>query len=316
MLTAEQMAQELYEGIQRASRYSPRSQQAAKFRVGVSDLGFCSERTRRMIDQQVPEDTDVLSAFIGTAVGDYIETNVIPSVWPDAIIQSTIQVDLEGEQNTYTLEGHPDVVIPAWGVVDLKTDYGLGTVERSGPSQQQQFQRHCYALGAWKGGLLGDLALEDVMVANAWIDRAAIDKRCHVHAEPFNPDYVRGAAEWLDEVVYAYTHEEEAKKEPPRDMCRVICGFFRECREFDTDVEGLIRDEQVVTAAQMYREGLDMEKAGKRLKDQAKTHLEGISGSTGEFTIRWTHVNEAVVPERTRAGYDKLEVKPLGKPKR
>lgn len=311
----ERIGKDLYAAIQHASNYSARAQQARKFRVGVSDIGFCSERTRRMLDQQVPEDTDALTAWIGTALGDYAEQAAM-TVWPNAIRQGSVRVELRGEERIYVVEGHPDLVVPEEAlVIDVKTDYGLGTVERSGPNQQQQFQRHCYAKGAWEAGMFGDVALEDVRVANVWIDRAGIDKRLHVQMEQFNPDYVRGAAEWLDEVVYAHLHEEEARKEPPREMCAVVCGFFGVCRAYDTDVEGLIREPETVAAAKMYREGLDMERSAKRLKDQARQHLVGVRGSTGEFAIRWTHVNESEIPARTRSAYEKLEVKPLPKPK-
>lgn len=308
----QQIADELYAAIQAASSRSDRSLQSAEFQAGVSDLGFCSERTRRMIDHQVPEESDLLTAWIGTALGDHAE-RAAESAWPHAIRQARVAVRLDGEQRSYVLTGHPDLLVDN-KVIDIKTDYGLSTVERSGPSLQQQFQRHCYAKGAYAAGLLTG-PLEEVQVANAWIDRAAIDKRIHVQMEPYDEAYVEQAGAWLDDVVYAYLNGEEARKEPPREMCAVVCGFFKVCRAYDTDVEGLLTDPSVVASAAMYREGLDLEKAGKRLKDQAKVHLEGIRGSTGEYLIRWTHINESVVPESTRRGYDKLEVKPLPKPK-
>jgi len=307
------IAETIYQAIQDFSNYSARSLQAKEFRVGVSDLGFCSERVRRMIDQQVPEDTDVLAAFIGTALGDYVEQAAMKA-WPHAIRQSEVSIQLQGDRAAYTLTGHPDLVLGPEGIViDAKSDYGLSTVRRTGPSLQQQFQRHCYGKAAWLAGMFGDIPLEEVRVANVWIDRAAIDKELHVQMEPFNEDYVTQAGFWLDDVVYAYTQGEEARKEPPRDMCAVICGFYKVCRAYDTDVEGLITDKDTLTHIEMYREGLDLEKQGRKLKDNAKQHLAGVSGSTGEFLVRWTHINESVVPETTRSGYDKLEVRKIPK---
>jgi hypothetical protein len=318
------LAVELYAAIQHASNFSERSLQAKEFRVGVSDLGFCSERTRRMLLQQVPNDTDVLSAWIGTALGDYAEQAAL-HVWPQAIRQAEVTLRLPGENGVeYVITGHPDLIIPDEGIlIDVKTDYGLTTISRTGPSLQQQFQRHGYAKAAWEAGLFDErFALEDIRVANIWIDRSAIDKYAHCQMEPYNEEYVRHAGEWLGEVVYAYTQtlttgeDCSAPKEPPRDMCAVVCGFFETCRVFDTDVSGLVTDKVALTAVEMYREGLDLEKRGKKLKDEAKQHLVGVQGSTGEYLVRWTHINDTVIPESHRKGYDKLEVRAMPKPKR
>lgn len=310
---AQQVADELYAAIQHESNHSGRSLQAQEFRVGVSDLGFCHERVRRMLDQQVPEDTDALTAWIGTWLGTGMES-AAARAWPQVGLQQAVSVTLQGETREYTLTGHPDIIDPVNGrLLDAKTDYGLADVEKAGPNLQQQFQRHMYAKGAWLEGWFGDLPLEEVKVGNVWMDRAGIDKRLHVHLEPYDESYVEQAATWLDDVVYAYLHQEEAQKDPPREMCAVACGFFRVCRAFDTDVEGLLTAPEVVRAAQQYREGQDLESRGKHLKDQSKVHLKGISGSTGEFLIRWTHVNASLVPETQRRGYDRLEVKPIPK---
>ena len=311
------LATTLYQAIQDESNLSARSIQSKEFKVGVSDLGFCSERTRRMLDQQVPEDTDALKAWIGSTLGDGMEV-AAKRCWPHAIIQSEVTLTLIGDAHTYTLTGHPDVILPDEGIlIDNKTDYGLTTIERTGPSQSQQFQRHCYARAAWEGGLFADhLGLEDIKVANIWLDRAGIENRLHCQMEPFDQDVVDAAGFWLDDVVYAYTQGEEARKEPPRDMCAVVCGFFPVCRAYDTDVEGLIRDKVALTAIDMYREGADLEKRGKKLKDEAKRHLTGVQGSTGEVFVRWTHINETVVPQNTRSAYDKLEVRAIPKTKR
>lgn len=311
-----EIAERVYRAIQRSSNESVRSLQSRDFKAGVSDLGYCSERVRRMLDGQVPEDTDVLAAFAGTALGDHIEQAILLE-YPNAIIQAEVEVVLHGDGHTYRLPGHPDVILPDEGILlDVKTAFGLAMAERNGPSQNQQFQRHSYALGAWEAGLFAQsLPLEDVRVANLWMDRSAVDKRLHVDMEPFDPEQVRAAGEWLDEVVYNFLHGEESRKEPPRDVCAVTCGFYETCRLYDTDVEGLIKDPLHLDAVALYREGADMEKTGKRLKDEAKQALSGVSGSTGDFLVRWTRINESEVPGFVRRGYDKLEVRKMPKRK-
>lgn len=304
------VANMIYSAIQQFSSGSERGQQAAEFRVGVSDLGYCSERTRRMLQQQVPADTDLLLAFLGTAIGDHVEQAVVES-YPNALSQFEVTVPLAGERGqVYNVMGHPDLLIDNL-LLDVKTNFGLALARRLGADQQKRFQRHCYALGAHLAGLFGDIPLEDVKVGNVWVDRSGVEKQVHVELEPFSQEVVDEAARWLDEVIDAYLNDREAMKEPPREVCAATCGFFDTCRALDTDVTGLLTDPAIVEAARMYREGADMEKEGKSLKAQSKAALEGIGGSTGEFTVRWIHVNESLMPETRRRAHDRLDIRPV-----
>src|SRR5262245_4924328 len=203
----EDLATSIYEAITRSSTHSDRSMQSREFKVGISDLGFCSERTRRMLDKQVPDERDVLPAFIGTAIGDHAEQAVL-DMWPHAIRQAEVTVRLVGERGTYNVGGHPDLIVGD-KLIDVKTTRGRSIVRRKGPSQQQQFQRHCYAVGAWNAGYFGDRPLEDIKVANVWIDRSADDRELYVHMERFDPGVVEQAGWWLDDVIYAYVNHEE-----------------------------------------------------------------------------------------------------------
>lgn len=291
-------------------RARPRSQQTSNFVVGMSELGFCSERTRRMLAGITPDPTDNLAAFVGTAIGDYVERAVFrayPGVLRDAVVSTKLRTD----QRTYTLTGHPDLVFP-WGIVDVKTTAGLAAVRRLGPSQQQQFQRHGYALGAHEAGFF-TRPLAEVQVANVWFDRSANENKCHVQMETYNPEVVAEAGRWLDEVVYAYINSDEAMKEPPRNMCERVCGHFRTCRALDTDVEGLIDDEPTLMAVEMYQEGLELERAGAALKEEARPMLKGVAGSTGEWLVRWVHVEGGPVAARIQEPYDRLSFSRLNK---
>jgi hypothetical protein len=301
------LADEVYAAMMDQSRHSVRGQQAADFRVGVSDLGYCSERTRRMLDHQEPEDTDLLAAFIGTAIGDHVE-RALAVAWPDAIVQSEVTVTLHGDGGTYRVMGHPDVVRPMGLVLDGKTDRGLGVPRRKGPNQQQQFQRHCYAKGAYECGFFPGVPLDDVMVGNVWVDRAADEHELHVNLEPYDERVVEAATMWLDDVIWSFVHQQEARKEPAREVCEATCGFYSDCRALDTDVTGLLSDDTVLTAVEMYQEGAVLEREGKRLKDQSRAHLSGIQGSTGEFSVRWVHVNGSHV-EFDRGSYEKLDIR-------
>jgi hypothetical protein len=219
-----------------------------------------------------------------------------------------VVVGLTGDRGTYQVQGHPDLIVDNL-VIDVKTARGLDIARRKGPSRQQQYQRHCYALGAWTAGLLKADSLDDVKVANVFIDRAAEQREFHVHMEPYNPQIVEEAAWWLDDVIYAYVNNEEARKEPPRELCEKACGFYATCRALDTDVEGLLGEDAKV-AVGLYNEGTALEREAKRLKIQAKAHLDGVTGSTGEYSVRWVHVNESEVAF-TRDAYERLDIRKM-----
>lgn len=312
------LAVELYAAIQDASRWSERGMQSAEFRLGISDLGYCSERARRMLDRQEPDhDVDLLKAFLGTVIGDGVEAAIARSAaFSDAIIQAEVEVTLIGERQTYTLPGHPDVIFPGAGILlDNKSAFGLALPRRTGmEDQQKRFQRHCYGHAAFEAGLFGDRPYEEIQVGNAWIDRSGVEQQIHVKLEPLDTDVVEAAARWLDDVVYAWQHEEEAQKEPAREICATTCGYFRTCREWQSDTVGLLEDGTVVKAVEVYVEGHAMVKLGEAMKAQAKAHLIGVRGSTGSHTVRWTTVNRqgySVGP----SSYERLDVKAIKKPK-
>lgn len=307
-----ELSARLMDAITEFDQERPRSKQTSNFVVGLSELGFCSERTRRMLAGVVPEPTYHLSAFVGTAIGDYVE-QAWCAKYPDAIRQAEVSTKLQGDGGrTYTLPGHPDLLVPSEGLVlDVKTTNGLEFPRRTGPSQQQQFQRHGYAYGAWQAGLFPDHELDDLRVANCWLDRSASEREVHVQLEPFSMAVVEDAARWLDEVVYSYLNGGGAMKEPPRALCEAACGHFRTCRMLDTDVEGLIDDPEQLVAVDMYKEGTDLLKQGRQLQERAKSALRGVEGSTGEWIVRWVHINESLVPETRRRGYDKIQLSRL-----
>jgi hypothetical protein len=304
----QELADDIYRAIQSASNLSERSQQSSSFRIGPSDLGFCSERMRRMLAGIPEPETDKLPAFIGTALGDHVEKAIARYLWPDATLQATVTLTLQGDAGrSYTISGHPDV-LHRNRVIDVKSVNGLEMKRRTGPDMQQQFQRHCYALGAFNGGLLDAETLDDVEVANVWIDRSGMERCLHVHMEPFSMDVVEQAAQWIDEVVYAYANNEPARKEPPYAMCAKACGHFFDCRAGDGDVEGLIDDEETLSAIELLNEAKAMESEAKRKKNQAQIALQGVEGSTGTHTVKWTLVNGGNV-NFTRDSYLRLDVR-------
>lgn len=307
-----EVADTVYEAMMESMRMSDRSAQAQEFRVGISDLGYCSERLRRFLDRQVPDDTDMLAAWLGTWLGAGVEQS-FKTAYPEAVIQSEVTITLHGETNTYTIPGHPDIIYKN-AVIDAKSANGLVGASRTGfTDQQKKFQRHCYGFAAWTDGLLGDIPIEAVLVGNLWIDRSGTEKRLLVRTEPLDMEVVEAATRWLDEVVYQWQRGSEAEKEPAREVCAVTCGFFSVCRAFDTDVQGLITDPAKLDAVQMNLEGAALMRQGKALQKAAKEELAEIVGSTGEHSVRWVHVAPTFIEGFKKAGYSRLQVTKIKK---
>lgn len=309
----QEMADNIYAAMMRQMNETDRSKQAQEFRVGVSDLGYCSERLRRFLERQVPDQTDMLPAFHGTWLGVGIE-QAVAAAYPEAIIQSEVTLPLRGETNEYEITGHPDIIFPHGVVLDVKSAYGLKLAEKSGmEDRSKKFQRHGYAYGAFLAGLFDPgVELEDVVVGNCWVDRSAGERRLLVKTEPFDSDVIREAAEWLDEVVYAWQHKEPARKEPPREQCASTCGFFGPCRGYDVDASGLLTDPDVLAAVDLMIEARGMESAARKMKAEAKEALMGVEGSTGSHQVYWTEVQPSSVSYE-RAAYKTLKITKIPK---
>lgn len=306
------LADEVYEALMKHASLTDRGEQAATFRVGMSDLGYCSERTKRMLNHEVPEDTDMLLAWIGTILGSGIEEALAKHFGEEVLVQQHVMVPLKGERRTYEVPGHPDIIIPGRGLVlDGKTSYGLRLAERVGVDQQKQFQRHGYGYGAWLEGFFGGMPLEDVRVGNIWLDRSGKERRVHIQTEALNEEVLAEAGRWLDETVYAFTNRTEAQKEPPREVCFATCGFWSTCRALETDVSGLIRDPWALEAVRMYLEGHEEEKSGRSKKSESKSNLIGVEGSTGTHTLRWVEVGEVEVKASKRAAHRRIDIKAI-----
>lgn len=304
------VAKDFYGAVQAATSGSARALQASAFKVGVSDLGWCSEKLRRMLLNQPQEPRDKTAAFIGTALGDHIEQAVC-AAHPEYIRQAEVAVTLVADSGTYTLLGHPDLIDPTGKILDIKTTNTIDIIRKTGPSQQQSMQVHCYAKAAHQAGLFNpEVRLEDVVVGDIWFDRSAVDVEPYVYLSTYDERVVEAAAQWLDDVVYAYRNDEEARKEPPIAICQKHCPFYLDCRAGRGGPQGLLEDPETLAAVAMHQQALDMEREARKMKNQAKIALNGVEGSTGHYTVRWTKVNGGPV-SYYRDGYLKLDVRQI-----
>lgn len=298
--------------INESMAHSDRSTFARENRLGVSDIGYCREYARRMIvnaEREAPQD-DYLAAFIGTAVGAMVEDEFIKRMPGEWVKQAEVVVHLDVMGYRLFLPGHPDLY-NRHELVDFKTMDGLGAIRSSGPTDQQRFQLSLYAKALIEDGQME----EGAMLSLVYIDRSGADPIPHVVSWVYDPDVIREAEEWLGDVIYAVQTDEEASRDKPRSWCEAVCEFAPSCRGTDTDVEGLIEDPVILDAVRVYRDAIARAKEADKDKKSAQSVLANISGSTGEFTIRWVDVPGGEVAF-TRKGYRKLDLRPVPRQKR
>lgn len=300
---AEKLAGELRTAVH--AYESERDKQSAQGIMGVSDIGHCREHSRLLVAETVfSDDPSKWAAFVGTAIGDKLE-HVVQDLFPTAKTGIEITVTLP---SGLQLLGHPDLVTPT-GVLDLKTVDGLTSVKRGGPSIQQQFQRHLYAAGLIQDGSLP----EDCWVGNAWFDRSARSDMPHVQVESYDPTWLLRADEWLDDVLYAHKHGQEAPKDQPMEFCAKCCEFYSICRGEDAyrDREGggRIEDPQLLDAVYAYVEAREAKKDAEKQMADAQRMLADTRGVADDMIVKWIHVNASEVPGHTRAPYSKLDIR-------
>lgn len=294
--------------ITRINSESERSQQSASNVLGVSDIGVCREKARRMVLNEQPTQHvgryDLASA-IGTAVGTLFEEG-ISMLDPGWKAQGEVEVQLRVRGWVLTIVGHPDL-FSRTNLIDFKTKNGLGMVRRSGPSDKERFQTALYAGALIRTGQMD----ERCYLHLAYIDRSGETAEPVIWSRPFSWDEVREAEAWLDDVIYAVEMGEEASRDKPREFCWAACEYAPACRGDDTDVEGLITDPEVIDALKVRAEAMEAIKVSEKDKKSAESVLRRFTGSTGEWTIRSIDIPETIVPEQKRAGYTRLDIRPV-----
>lgn len=298
------MGQQLRSAFREWSASRPRHQQTLDFRLGVSDVGSCREYARLLtIETAFTDDRSYWAADVGTAVHTLAD-EAITAKWPDeALVGRTVTVSMP---SGLEITGHPDVLLPKT-VVDFKTKDGIRSVARQGPTDQQWTQVMLYALGAVQEGYYRSDS--PPRVAIAFLDRSGATDDVVVWERDYDPLVIAAADEWLSDVVYAVQNDQPASKDKPYSWCEGWCEYFSVCRGEEMAPDGgLLTDPEILSAVEMSVLGKQLAKEGKELQDEAKAALLGVSGSTGEYAVRWTHVGETELPPTFRAGYDRLNI--------
>lgn len=227
--------------------------------------------------------------------------------------QAEVTVQLEVRGFELNIPGHPDLY-NRHNLIDFKSKDGLGVVRRTGPSDQERYQRALYAHALIAEGKMD----ADCWLHNVYLDRSGGDPKPVVWSSQYSEAEVEEARAWLDDVLYAIQMGEEAMRDPSREWCWACCPFAPQCRGMDdSDVEGKVTDPFVLEAITIYTESAAQIKALEKDKRSAASVLNGIDGGvTDSHKFRWIDVNSTDVPAFTRAGYRRLDIRPLRLPKK
>lgn len=290
---------------------SPRSMQADEGRLGPSDIGFCRQKAALMIKGVDATDAPPKwAAAVGTAVHNYVEA-AIKGMFPDWLLGSIDDLSVTATlPSGAEISGHPDIVIPdANTVLDIKTVDGFAWVKREGTSQQHKYQRHLYAMGCLQAGLFDDD--KPVYVGNIYFDRSGKQAEPLAIVEEMDPMLTDEIDSWVQDVIYAVKHGEDASRDIPAAVCERICSHFTACRGALEIGQGgeLITDSELLAAVDMYTEARNMEKTAKQMKDEASSRLAGVNGSTGAWQVRWVEVQPSRVEAFDKQGYSRLDIR-------
>jgi hypothetical protein len=286
---------------------SDRSRHGEDGGIGASSFG-CREEMRRILTKaQRTDSPDKMAALIG----GYIDAGVKQARKasnPRLIIDAEIPVTLHpvnGPEDGFTFPVHPDEIDPDEpSVTDAKTKAGLEAIRRGLADDRYRFQRHLQGLAAIQNGLVPE---DGLTVRNVFIDRSGRDPEVHVEQEPFSRQVIAEATEWLDDVLYAAKHGEEAPKDRHREWCFSYCQFASACRA------GEIQSEQITDSRlQQMVDALGEARSDKKRLEQLIAELINgdvpLAGLTG-FTERFQITSKWINSEKQRPHY-RVEVAP------
>lgn len=272
-------------------RGTERSQQAQGGILGPSDL-VCRERARRVVIGSIP---DRESASLAAVLGTYIHKGIAESraeVNPALLHEVEVLITLPSGA---TITGHADEVdVRENSVTDFKTVADIAYRRRIGADENHVRQVHLYALGLVQAGILQ----ENPLVRIAYIDRSGREETPFVVEIPFNEENIRFSEAFIDDIIYAVKHNEQASKDWPREMCRRFCQFYQSCRTDDDPTEPITGD--AALAADVYLASNAVIKAENAVKEGARQQLLGVHGVTESGTVvRWTEIiNDDGVTQR------------------
>ena len=279
--------------------YAVTQERARQTRLGISDIGTCREKARRLLAGERATDAPSLrAAEMGTAVHQYVAM-ALASSYPGLLIERKITVSLPN--NTIIIPGTADIIDPHEpSVTDLKTRQNaaaLAYTASHGADDQQRYQRHLCYLGALQEGLV---PMEGI-TRNVWLPRAGDTDDVIVEQEPFSWDVIKEVDEWLEHVAYAAAHHELAPRDKHAAWCAKFCQFYSDCRLGSDSAR--VDDPALIDAAQSWDHHDRAAKHHRAIADGAKQELEVLQGHDPRYvveipggTVGWVYVHRESNP--------------------
>lgn len=261
---------------------SPRSAQPV---LGMSQIGGCREFIRAFIakDERGLQEELKWAAYLGTAVGDHIET-----ILGDMGFTTQKETFLTLPKSGIKVRGHMDIRGKN-AVGDLKTKDGLAAVRHDGPSFKEKAQISGYLIAELQAGRVD----EDATGTLIYLDRSGKTPEVFTWTTTVAQAYLilEAVEERLADVQKALAsgYSQGYLRDEPESWCWAVkCPFYMACWNGYTPTEK-VTHERELDAVRRYTQARDEEVNAKERKEQAREDLRGVEGITPDGTIvRWT----------------------------
>lgn len=274
----EMIAELVYQTLAAAQQNAPRTLQSTKRVLGLSEIGGCREYIRASItgERKDPEPFK-WSAFVGTALGDYVEG--IMARDSDATTQEVVTVTLPRTKIEAT--GHLDM---RWSstddLVDLKTrdKEGMAEVRRDGPPFKNQAQLACYFKALVDAGKMTTDGFAHLM----YLDRSGKDDNFYTWTIDWERALliIDALEDRLLDVAGAISRGDYfATRDEPQTYCQNIgCPFAWRCWEGYLPSNKITHPEEIRKIDEFDAARSEAEEANK-YRQAKRDACEGISGT-------------------------------------
>ncbi len=307
IVTPEQAKADLWrDRVGAAFRAGSAERQRGPHELGISALGGCTRKCAHMIAGTDPSDEvaprEGRQANLGTAEHEWLLPR-LASLVPDAQYEITVELHAAG----LVIPGHVDISAPG-DVVDLKTvgEHRLQGVRRTGHAYlDHTTQEAGYGTALLQAGK----PPEDLVTI--YLDRASGDTEIVV--EPFTNDHVLLVVDRVSDLVdWAETPNDAPREDidgrrmmgPGRrgSFACNDCPFLKHCwgplaqADDDSSVDLTpVDDDEIARTLAEYERGRDMERDGKKIKEEATRILDRVKfGTYGAFEYGRTKASEQV----------------------
>lgn len=259
--------------VGRYQNNSPRTLQSTMRQLGMSEVGGCREYIRASVagDKKDPPKDVSWPAFVGTAVGDFVEAAAKAEL--GAQTQTTVLVKLKVGDQAIQVQGHTDIV--DGDLIDLKTRDGIEEVKRDGPKMKECIQVSGYLMALVGTGELGP----DAVAILVYLDRSGRTSETWTFTidQRQARDYLKHVEDRLADVATALASgvSQSYLRDEPESWCwHVKCPFYTACwPEEAYNATEKLTDPQIIQAIQNYDFGRVLKKRGDDLQRAAKALL-------------------------------------------